>query len=209
MHCCTITDVFDCRITLGAITALSVAELTPTLYLYAHVSAQPRWRQPYSGLTRPELDILEGLLASWNLSGVGSLEAADSQHASHMSAAPTGKPASLPSGKADLNHKEGKRKRNPDLQPNGDTTPPALKRGRQISDGMKRTPQGNLTQSRLTGSGMLKIQQNGDRCPPPDRDESCSENDSFVSSETITSPGSPAHPPVAMVAYQRTSSCTH
>ena len=119
-----------------------------------------------------------------------------------MSAAPADKPASLPNGQADHHHKEGKRKRNPDLQPSGDTTPPALKRGRQITGSMKRTPQGNLTQSRLTGSGMLKIQQNGDRRPPPDRDESCSENDSFVSSETITSPpdrmetGSPvSHPP--------------
>ena len=58
---------------------------------------------------------------------------------------------------------------------------------------MKRTPQPTLTQSRLTGSGMLKI-QNPIGSPTPGgskdtaRDRSFSEGDSFVSSETIRSP---------------------
>ena len=58
---------------------------------------------------------------------------------------------------------------------------------------MKRTPQPALTQSRLTGSGMLKI-QNPTGSPTPGgskataSDRSLSEGDSFVSSETIRSP---------------------
>ena len=60
---------------------------------------------------------------------------------------------------------------------------------------MKRTPQPALTQSRLTGTGMLKIQGNGrlptgeQRSPP--RDRSFSEGDSLTSTETVTSPGRP------------------
>ena len=69
---------------------------------------------------------------------------------------------------------------------------------RQGEEKMKRTPQPTLTQSRLTGSGMLKIQGNGpipstSGAPPagpqtPQRDRSFSEGDSMASTETFKSP---------------------
>ena len=71
-----------------------------------------------------------------------------------------------------------------------------LKEEGKAANMMKRTPQPALTQSRLTGSGMLKI-QNPTGSPTPGgskatangrSDRSLSEGDSFVSSETIRSP---------------------
>ena len=65
---------------------------------------------------------------------------------------------------------------------------------------MKRTPQPALTQSRLTGSGMLKIQSTASSQPPDKpgtvgqvRDRSFSEGDSMASAETFKSPERSQH----------------